>query len=89
VYPVNRVSILPEVLSDLKVPPSSTVVISCISTILVEAGTSEPAQSRMPEVFEVLKEYSDLIIRFSEEVESAKVQASKVYTNFSSDYALI
>jgi hypothetical protein len=67
-------SLLPEVLSDMKATASSTVVISCVSTLLVEAGTSEPPASRMPEVLQVLKEYSDLLIRFCEENERAGVQ---------------
>jgi hypothetical protein len=65
---------LPGVISDLKVTPSSTVVISCVSTLLVEAGTSEPAASRMPEVYQVLKEYADLIVRFCEDVERKDVK---------------
>jgi hypothetical protein len=65
----------------MKVSASSTVVISCISTLLVEAGTSEPAASRMPEVFQVLKEYADLVIRFCEEVERTCVQVIGVLPN--------
>jgi hypothetical protein len=66
VYPANRISLFSETLNGLRLEPTSTVVVSCLSTILVEAGATEPQESRLPEVFQVLKDFSTSLLAFCE-----------------------
>jgi hypothetical protein len=66
-YPANRIGLLPETLRGLRLEASATVVLSCVSTILVEAGSSEPQETRLPEVFQVLKDFSTFVLSFCED----------------------
>jgi hypothetical protein len=68
VHPARRISVLPELLRDLKTPYGSVVAVSCLAGILIDSGNCEPQATRMTEVYDVLKEFSTLLINFCEEV---------------------
>jgi hypothetical protein len=68
VHPSRRISILPELLRDIRLPTGSIMAISCLSGILIEAGNSEPQPTRMTEVYDVIKEFAELVTSFCEEV---------------------
>jgi hypothetical protein len=67
VYPSNRISLLAETLHGLRLQGEATVVLSCVTTLLVEAGSTEPQESRLPEVFQVLKDFSTIVLGYCEE----------------------